>query len=230
MKNKRVIVIAGCTRGIGRALVEQFHKLGHTVGGCGRDGSAIEELRTKIGSPSHFRKVDICDGRAVASWASEAMITLGAPDLLICNAGVINATAPFWRIPKAEFDHVIDVNVKGTANVLRSFVPAIVAHRRGVIVNISSGCGLRGYPDVSAYCASKFAIEGLSKAIAAELPPEIACIPVSPGVINTDMLRCYWGESRAAECDSPEKWAIYAAPWLLALGTKENGQSVRVSS
>ena len=84
------------------------------------------------------------------------------------------------------------VNVSGTLNVIRAFVPAMIAAGRGVIANLSSGWGRSTDALVGPYCASKYAIEGLTGSLAQELPRPLAAVAVSPGVIDTDMLRRCW--------------------------------------
>ncbi len=228
MSDTKLIYLTGCTRGIGYALAAKFSTMGHRVIGCGTNTARIAEMQSDSALTGDFSVVDICDAEAVAAWAGEKLRATGVPDVLICNAGIINPTMPFWELPKETFDRVVEVNVKGTANVLRALMPAMVERGEGVIANLSSGCGLYGFPNVSAYCASKFAIEGLSKSIAEELPESMSCVPLSPGVINTEMLQDYWGDERAGRCDDPEAWAAYAAPFILSLGRKDNGKSTRV--
>ena len=98
---------------------------------------------------------------------------------------------------------------------------------RGVVVNMSSGWGRSTSPEVAPYCASKFAVEGLTLALSQELPPGLAVVAVSPGVVDTDMLRSCWGDSAAAS-PSPEAWAIGATDFLLSLNTGHNGESLSV--
>src|SRR5262249_29938228 len=108
------------------------------------------------------------------------------------------------------------------------FVPAMVKRKSGVIVNLSSGWGRSTAPEVAPYCASKYAIEGLTLALAQELPPGMAAVPLNPGVIDTDMLRQGWAE-RARASPKAEQWAKRAAPFLLGLSAKDNGRSLCVS-
>jgi NAD(P)-dependent dehydrogenase (short-subunit alcohol dehydrogenase family) len=139
----------------------------------------------------------------------------------------MNTPAPLWEVPADDFDAVIDVNVKGMANVIRAFVPAMVARKRGVIVNLSSGWGRSTSPEVAPYCASKYAVEGLTLALAQELPRGMAAVPLNPGVIDTDMLRQAWADG-ASSYPKADQWAKSAAPFLLALGEKDNGRSLTV--
>ncbi len=222
------IVITGATRGLGRALAEEFIRLGHTVQGCGRGGEAIFELRMAHEAPHDFSVVDVSLDSKVALWAAKVLEAGSPPDILINNAGLMNRLAPLWEQDDKEFTKIMDVNVRGVANVIRHFVPAMVAARKGVIVNLSSGWGRSVSPEVASYCATKFAIEGLTKALAAELPAGMAAVPLNPGVIDTDMLRQAWSDGAGAY-PKAEKWAKAAAPFILGLGPKDNGQSLTVS-
>ena len=223
----RTIVITGITRGIGRGLVEEFDRLGHKIIGCGRSVDQVSELQNALGSDHHFSAVDVTDDALVADWASKMLQAHGAPDLLINNAAIINRNSPLIDVPVAEFDAVIDINIKGVANVSRHFVPAMIERNHGVIVNLSSGWGRSTSPEVAPYCATKWAIEGLSKAMADELPSGLACVPLSPGVVNTEMLQsCFGGGADTAR--KPDAFAKVATPFLLALGPKDNGKSLTV--
>lgn len=226
--SQRVIVLTGVTRGLGRALVPHFVKAGHTVAGCGRSRSHIEALAHEYGSPHLFGSIDVTNMAAIEAWAREVLGRLGPPDLLINNAAVMNPLGPLWTIPAEDFDRVIDVNVKGVANAIRAFAPAMVDRAKGVIVNLSSGWGRSTAPEVAPYCASKYAIEGLTLALAQELPKGMAAVPLNPGVINTEMLREAWGEG-ANQYPSAEEWAKRAAPYLLKLTARDNGKSLSVS-
>ena len=160
----KTIVITGVTRGIGRGLAVELDRLGHKVIGCGRSADPVAELQTTLGQSHDFAAMDVTDDRAVADWARRTLAEHGAPDLLINNAAIINGNANLVEVPVAEFDAVIDVNIKGVANVIRHFAPAMIEHNHGVIVNLSSGWGRGTSPEVAPYCATKWAMEGLSKA------------------------------------------------------------------
>lgn len=221
------ILITGVTRGLGRALAEWYMTAGHTVIGCGRSAEQILELRFAHGEPHRFDIVNVAEASKVDVWYETVSATHGAPDLLINNAALMNAPAPLWKVPADEFKRLIDVNVTGTANVIRAFVPEMVERGTGVIVNLSSGWGRSVSPEVAPYCASKWAIEGLTKALAEELPDGMAAVPLNPGVIDTEMLRQAFGESAAGHAKA-EDWAKIAAPFILELGPKDNGRSISV--
>jgi len=225
--SSKIIVITGVSRGLGRAMAENFIRLGHKVIGCGRSADEIQELSQRYGPSSRFDLLDVTDDGAVQAWAENCLLDMGTPDLLLNNAAIVNKNAPVWAVSASEFSAVIDVNIKGVANVIRHFVPAMVAQKEGVIVNFSSGWGRSTDAEVGPYCASKWAIEGLTKSLAQEIPKGMAAIPLNPGIINTDMLRSTFGE-QAHSFESPEEWAESAVPWLLGLGSKDNGRSLTV--
>lgn len=223
----RRIVLTGVSRGLGRALVEGLVAGGHLVWGCARSAAAVAELTARHGPPQDFAVVDVAEAAAVAAWAERFLAVHEAPDLLINNAALINRNAPLWEVPALEFDRVIDVNLKGVANVIRSFVPAMVARGRGVIVNLSSGWGRSTDAEVAPYCATKWGIEGLTQALAQELPAGMAAVPLNPGIIDTDMLRSCFGGA-AGSYPSPSAWAERAVPFLLGLGPAANGKPLTV--
>ena len=96
-----------------------------------------------------------------------------------------------------------------------------------MIINFSSGWGRSASPEVAPYCATKWAIEGLTQSLAQELSSGMAAIPVNPGVINTDMLRSCFGPS-AADFQNPDEWAQVAVPFFLNLGPSHNGRAMTV--
>ena len=223
----KFIVVTGCTRGCGRALAEYFIAQGHTVAGCGRAEDGVRKMREKFGPPHDFTTVDVADDEAVMRWATRLVTTHGAPDLLVNNAATIARNAPLWKVPVEEVAGTLAVNVGGTVNTIRHFAPAMLHRAHGVIVNFSSGWGRSTSPEVAIYCASKFAIEGLTQALAQELPKGLAAVALNPGVIDTEMLRSCFGGSASAY-PKPAEWAKRAGPFLLGLGPKDNGRSLDV--
>ncbi|MEJ1971634.1 MAG: SDR family NAD(P)-dependent oxidoreductase [Lacunisphaera sp.] len=89
--------------------------------------------------------------------------------------------------------------------------------------------GTKHVADVAPYCASKYAIEGLTQALAQELPAGMAAVPLNPGIIDTDMLRQAWSDG-AASYPKAEAWAKVAAPFILGLGPRDNGKPVSVGA
>ncbi|MCH9656487.1 MAG: SDR family oxidoreductase [Planctomycetes bacterium] len=223
----KVIVVTGVTQGLGRTMAAGFIEAGHTVAGCGRSQSRIDELSQQYGDAHLFTAVDITNQSAVQTWSENVLDQLGTPDLLINNAALINENAPLWEVPVEEFDTVIDVNIKGTANTIRNFLPAMIERESGVVVNFSSGWGRSTSAEVATYCATKWAIEGLTMALAQELPRGMAAIPLNPGIINTEMLQSCFG-SQAQHYPTAQEWAEISVPFLLGLSAKHNGQQLSV--
>ncbi|WP_299467198.1 SDR family NAD(P)-dependent oxidoreductase [uncultured Gimesia sp.] len=223
----KVIVVTGVTQGLGRAMTVGFIEAGHTVIGCGRSLDRIKELSTQYGAAHQFSAVDVADDAAVKAWAAKSLDRFGPPDLLLNNAALINENAPLWEVPTEDFDAIIDVNIKGTANTIRHFLPAMIARQTGVVVNFSSGWGRSTAAEVASYCATKWAIEGLTQALAQELPRGMAAIPLNPGIINTDMLQSCFG-SQARHYPTAEEWAEIAVPFLLKLSARDSGKQLTV--
>tara|TARA_Y100000588_G_scaffold234157_1_gene247729 strand:+ start:29 stop:718 length:690 start_codon:yes stop_codon:yes gene_type:complete len=219
------IVITGVTKGLGRALVEQYIKLGHLVIGCGRNVNSIESLSNSYPENTDFQVVDISDQKQVCFWAKDVLNKFGAPDFLLNNAGIINKNAALWDVPEQEFSDVININVKGVYNTIKEFVPNMIRIGKGTVVNFSSGWGRSASPEVAPYCTSKWAIEGLSKSLAQDLPEGMVSVALNPGVIDTNMLRSCWDEN-AAMYEKPESWAKRVAPFILNISQKDNGASL----
>lgn len=217
--------ITGVTKGLGRAMAEAFVARGWAVAGCGRDEVALGALREAHGASHGWIRADLASEASVKAFAEEALAHLGAPDLLLNNGAMINRNAPLWEVPAEDFSQLIDVNIKGVASVIRHVVPAMIARGQGVIINFSSGWGRSTSPEVAPYCASKWAIEGLSSALAQELPPGLAVAALNPGIIDTDMLQSCFGSGASAYPD-PKEWATRAVPFLASLDASCNGQAL----
>ncbi len=221
------IVLTGVSRGLGRAMTELFIEQGHEVCGCARSQSCIAELAAAYPAPSAFDVVDVGSDAEVEAWSARVLDLGDPPDLLINNAAVMNRPAPLWQVPADEFSQLIDVNVKGTANVIRHFLPPMIARGRAIVVNFSSGWGRSTAPHVAPYCTSKWAIEGLTQSLAQELPSGMAAIPLNPGIIDTEMLRTCFGESASSYPDACT-WARRAVPYILSFSATDNGRQASV--
>ncbi|XP_023539754.1 NADPH-dependent pterin aldehyde reductase-like [Cucurbita pepo subsp. pepo] len=228
------VLITGVSRGLGRALALSLAKRGHTIIGCARTPNALHSLQKELAalspSSSHTHLLQITDVASNGSVEELFKAVLErdlVPDILVNNAAVINENSKFWEIPQHVFDCVIDTNVKGTANVLRHFIPLMIQGGKGIIVNFSSMWGRNGAPMFSPYCASKWAIEGLTKSIALELPKGMAIIALDPGIVNTDMLAISFGDS-APDYQNPEEWVVKASTMILSFTSEDNGASLTV--
>lgn len=229
MDDRKTILITGVSRGLGRAMTEGFVLGGHTVVGCARQPQAVLALLEQFPLPHNFEVVDVADDEQVGRWSERILAEFGPPDLLLNNAAVINENAPLWEVPPDEFAQLLNVNIASVYHVVRHFVPAMIQRGSGVIVNFSSGWGRSTSPGVAPYCSTKWAVEGMTRALADELPSGMAAIPLNPGVINTAMLQSSFG-SASSSYPSPAEWAQKAVPFLLSLDASHNGQPVTVPS
>ncbi len=221
------VVITGVSRGLGKAVALRFSADGWIVSGCGTDAAALQSLTQELGSTHLIQVCDVTDPSSVAAFAQNACKHAGSPDLLLNNAATINPSKPLWEVTSEEFAKVIDVNIKGVHLIIRAFLPAMIKRGRGVVVNFSSGWGRSTAPEVAPYCATKWGLEGLTSALAQELPPGLAAVALNPGVIDTRMLRSCFGE-HAASYPSPTEWAKIAVPFLASLSSKHNGMPLTV--
>jgi 3-oxoacyl-[acyl-carrier protein] reductase len=195
----KTAVVTGASRGIGRAIAVALADAGARVAGCARNPDRGSDL---------FR----CDvGRAadVARFAEDVLGRLGPPDLLVNNAGIV-ARGRLDEMPVEVWDAVVDANLKGTFLVTRAFLPAMRAKSKskkgGRIINIASISGRQGTALLTAYCAAKHGVVGLTRALAAELRDDgIAVNAVCPGSVDTEMLRA--GQPGAKPDMSPEEVA-----------------------
>jgi NAD(P)-dependent dehydrogenase (short-subunit alcohol dehydrogenase family) len=212
-------------------MVDEFVRLGHTVFGCARTGQKIKELRCLY--PNHdFQTVDVASDAQVKDWVERLTKQCGVPDFVVNNAAVINRKALLWDVKPRDFSDEIDINIKGVVNVIRCFTPAMIARRKGVIVNFISRWGKIVEKQMAPYCATKWAVVALTRALAAELKPYgIAAVALNPGVVKTGMLQRYLGTSRMPDkCDYvlPIDWARIAVPFILRLSLKDTGRSRNV--
>lgn len=232
---RKTVLITGVSRGLGNALALELAKLGQTVIGCSRSQDKLASLVSELTAASEKFKnnnhlvlnIDVRSDAGVKELARTVVEKKVVPDIIVNNAGTINRNNKIWDVPVDEFDAVVDTNIKGVANVLRHFTPLMIGRKQGVIVNMSSGWGRSAAAQVAPYCASKWAIEGLTRAVAKELPPGMAIVALSPGVINTEMLQSCFGSS-ADLYPTPESWAPKAASMILNLTAADNGASLTV--
>ena len=175
--------------------------------------------------PPH--RVDVSQWQQVEAWSQQILRELGPPDVVINNAAITSSPNPLWEQHPTDFQRMLQVNVAGIHHCLRAFLPAMVKRGSGLIVNFSSDWGRSGAPMVAPYCATKWAVEGLTRSLALELPPGLAAVTLDPGTINTDMLAYTFGPG-ASEFPPPELWSGGAAEFILSLGPEHNGQALTV--
>ena len=123
----KTILITGVTRGLGRAMAEEFIRLGHTVVGCGRSEKEITRLQKQFGAPNDFAVVNVADDPQVGIWAKRILSSHGQPDLVLNNAALINRSARLWEVPVQEFSDVIDVKELPSGMAAVPLNPGIIA-------------------------------------------------------------------------------------------------------
>lgn len=204
-------------------MARAFLERGCRVAGGARSAGALDRLAAEHGDGLHLRPLDVGDEASVARFAEELLASEGAPDLLLNNAGVIHRNAALWKLREEEVEEVLATNIGGVVRTIRHLLPAMVARGQGTVVNFSSGWGRSTSPEVAVYCASKWAVEGLTAALAQELPPGLSAVSFNPGIIDTEMLRSCFGDS-AGHYPNPETWARTAVAYLSAIGPGDNGK------
>jgi NAD(P)-dependent dehydrogenase (short-subunit alcohol dehydrogenase family) len=224
MLNK-LVCISGVSKGLGYALAKEFHCRGWQVAGCARSGTALIDLEKDLQNKNVIQKADITKQSEVQTFANKVLSTLGVPSLLLNNAGKINKNALLHEISTDEFLDVLKVNLSGTHNMIKAFLPPMLEKGKGTIVNFSSYWGQSTAAEVAPYCASKWAIEGLTRALAEELPNGLSAVALNPGIIDTDMLRSCFGES-AGNHEKPQNWAKHAVDRLEKLTVSDSGTTV----
>ena len=193
MLQNKVAIVTGGTRGIGFAIVETFLKNGAKVALFGsRQGTvdkALAQLKEENADwPVIGMAPDLTDYAAVEAAVNAVREQFGRVDILVNNAG-ISAREPLYNYDPADFDKIIDLNVKAVFNGCRAVAPIMKEQGGGAIVNTSSMVSLYGQPAGVGYPTSKFAVNGLTKSLARELGPDnIRVNAVAPGVTRTDMV------------------------------------------
>jgi len=221
----KIACISGCSRGLGRAMAQEFSARGWKIAGGARNIKELESLKSLLQTDHLLHPFDITISEEVDSFSRLVEKKLGIPDLLINNAGLINRNAPLTEISSKEFASVIAVNLGGIHNMIRSFVPLMERIEKGIIVNFSSYWGQSSAADVGPYCASKWGVEGLTRSLSQELPNNLGAVAFNPGIVNTDMLRSTFGKE-AENYESPDQWAKHAVSKLEELSLKDSGKTI----
>src|ERR1700728_4168335 len=180
-----LVVITGASSGIGAATARAFAAAGHPLLLLSRRREPMEAL----GLPDTIcAAVDVRDREAVSRAIADAEAAYGPVDCLFNNAGIARL-GDITRQDPDEWDETIDINVNGVMNGIHAVMAAMVARRRGTIVNMSSIAGRKVYPDHTIYCGTKYFVHGMSESLRGHLAPHnVRVIVISPGVIETAVL------------------------------------------
>jgi 3-oxoacyl-[acyl-carrier protein] reductase len=185
----RVALVTGGASGIGAAVGLALAREGCDVALVDREAGGPVGAIEALGRRAHSIRADVRDSAGAAQAVEAARARLGRLDILVCSAG-ITADAPVWKMTEAQWDDVIDVNLKGVWNYNRAVAGTLREQRGGRIVNIASINGLRGKFGQANYAASKAGVIALSKTLARELGKyDVNVNVVAPGLVATPMTR-----------------------------------------
>ncbi|MGQ0620045.1 MAG: SDR family NAD(P)-dependent oxidoreductase [Panacagrimonas sp.] len=213
----KVWLVTGAGSGIGSATVRAALGAGHRVLATGRN---LDKLRTALNDVAGDRlalaQLDVADEAQAVSAADRAVRQFGRIDVLVNNAGY-SLLGNYEELSSADIQAQFATNFYGVSNLMRAVLPVMRRQRAGHILNISSVAGTVGLKHCGAYCATKFAVEGLSQAVATEVEPfGIRITVVEPGFFRTDLLDTHNArypsrviDDYAAEGSARDMWSVY---------------------
>lgn len=188
---KQTVLISGATSGFGEACAHEFARNGYQVIINGRRIQRLEKLQQTLkdayGTESHIATFDVRDRAAVFSAIDQLPENFRAIDVLINNAGLALGRDPFDQASLDDWDTMLDTNVKGLLYLSKAVIPGMIQAKRGHIINIGSISGKEVYENGNVYCASKHAVDAISKAMRIELlPHRIKVTAIHPGAAETE--------------------------------------------
>lgn len=217
----KTVMITGASRGIGAAAAEVFAAAGANVVLVARGAEAISALAASIGDRALAVPCDVSNFAQVESAVRAAEDAFGSVDILVNNAGMIEPVAHLAAIDPADWDRVIDVNLKGVFYGMRAVLPGMIARGGGTILNISSGAATSPMEGWSHYCASKAGVLMLTAMADKENRADgVRVLGLSPGTVATDMQREIKesGVNPVSELDwsvhIPPEWPAKTLVWM----------------
>jgi 3-oxoacyl-[acyl-carrier protein] reductase len=193
----RTAFVTGSTRGIGLAIARALHAAGARVAIVGRNQGRVESVAAELGERAFGVACDVAHADQVERAIGAAEAALGPTDILVNNAGLTRDNIVL-RLSNADWDAVLDANLKGAFHTTRAVIKGMMKRRAGRIVNIASIVGLTGNKGQANYAASKAGLIGFTKSIAKEYASRGVLVNcVAPGFIDTDMTAALPDEARA---------------------------------
>lgn len=201
--NKRIALITGATSGIGEATARVLAKHKYSLILCGRRQDRLDTLAKELQEQTRVTTLtfDVREQQAVAKAIHSLPTEWKVIDVLINNAGNAHGLDPIQTGAVEDWDAMIDINVKGLLYVSKEIIPGMTARQAGHIVNLGSIAGKEVYPNGNVYCASKFAVDALTKGMRMDLNPYgIKVTGIHPGMVETEfsLVRFKGDEQRAA--------------------------------
>ena len=220
-------VVTGATRGIGKALAQGLVDRGAAVAVCARDAIAVERFASDLraaGGKAFGAPCDVREESDVAEFAARVQREIGAPTIVINNAGIARF-APVTEMTVAQWDEVMATNLRGMFLVTRAFLPSMLAHGHGAVVNIASLAGRNALANGAAYSASKHAVLGFSKSLLMEVRKrDVRVIAVCPGSVDTS-----FGDGMSPSRPNRDRILTAADVAAVVLETLELNQRATVS-
>jgi NAD(P)-dependent dehydrogenase (short-subunit alcohol dehydrogenase family) len=234
-------IVTGGGRGIGRETAILLSKRGLNVVLCSRTqrelDSTVEEIKqmTKTSSAADDRVIgiecDVSNSLEVDHLIKSTIDKFKSIEILINNAGIVYVKK-LIDTSEDEWDRTIDINLKGSFLCTRAALPFMINNRSGVIINVSSGAGKTGFPDISVYCASKFGVIGLTESVAWEVANyNIRVMAICPGEVDTKMQQNvdqYYYKKNRHTMLQPKDVAEKIAEMIFKERQYHNGQSVEI--
>ena len=200
MLKGKTSLITGASRGIGRAIALDMARNGANIAlnyiGNSKEAEETQELVRKENVRCEIYECDISDFNASKKMIADVQKDFSQVDILVNNAGIARDN-PILRITEKDYDDVMNVNLKGSFNMIKHLYPAFIKIRSGTIINIASVCGVNGLEWQASYAASKGGLIALTKTVAKELAGRgVTCNAIAPGFIETDMTAKLTGASK----------------------------------
>ncbi len=207
MKNikGKIVFITGASSGIGRACAEEFAALGANILLCARRADQLSglesDIREKYGVKTHSFVLDVRNYAEVNHQLDILPDEWKKIDILVNNAGLARGLSKLQEGDVSDWEEMIDTNVKGLLYISRKIVPWMVARNRGDVINIGSIAGHEVYPNGNVYCATKFAVDALTKGLRMDtMGTGIRVSSIDPGLVNTEFSKVrFHGDTSRAE-------------------------------